>query len=279
VAEVICNATQPLDVLAQPVISTLQRHNPAIVDRFLDEFAEAVRSLQKFLKVPTHSHGELLVLAQDFVDRYKHDSLADIALMLKRGRLGHYKISYRVINAEVLHTWMGTYLEEKAEAYQRKHRQKNEQKTGFEHTTLSPENQKLLHDLRNKINKANKKPQTQAKKEAERMSFEKWAATQTELANTATELELLQLAAHLNYTFSHSELLDDTTKALITHTNEQIQQRLSRCTPAQLLQKMEEAQEPVPHPTNNLQQKLHIYRTIQRQLTIKAIEQNLNNRI
>ena len=277
--EIVTLANSPADLQPTAILREIARVNPQQISAYSMQISEAIRQIQILYQVPQHTPDLISVMANDFLERYEYESQIDIMMMLKMARKGSFGKTFARINPETLHGWMAEYLEMKIQAKEKKHLDTKKEKTGYEHTSLSPENQKLLQDMRNKINKNGKKPQTEAKKAAERMSFEKWAAEQTELATTATELELLQLATYLDYNFSHAELVDDSTKALINHVDEQIQQRFSRCTPAQLLEKLEAANEPVPEPTKQLQRKLHIYRTIQRQLTIKAIETNLENRL
>ena len=282
VASIISKVTDVAEVLDQPLIRSLQRKAPQVVARFLKEFANTVAAMQEIEQVPKHTRPQLMLIASDFVEKYQHESLADIMLMLKMARRGDFGKTFARINPETLHKWMDEYLEQKIQAKERRHhdtKTNKTQRTGYEHTDLTPENQKILADIRLRINKNNPKAKTHATKTKERQSFEQWAATQTELATTATELELLQLATYLDYNYAGAELLDHTTKTLIAHVNEQIQIRLNRCNPAQLLAKLEEAQEPVPHPTKELQKKMHLYREIQRKITIAAIEENLNNRI
>lgn len=64
------------------------------------------------------------VLSEDVLDKYKYDSLEDIAECLKKGRQGFYGTSYNKLTMIVITEWMNKHLEDKANARERHIKQK-----------------------------------------------------------------------------------------------------------------------------------------------------------
>lgn len=53
------------------------------------------------------------ILAEDLIDKYKYDSIEDIAECLKKGRQGYYGTSYNKLTMIVITDWMHKFLYEK----------------------------------------------------------------------------------------------------------------------------------------------------------------------
>jgi hypothetical protein len=53
------------------------------------------------------------ILAEDLIEKYKHDSIEDIAECLKKGRQGYYGTSYNKLTMIVITDWMHKFLSEK----------------------------------------------------------------------------------------------------------------------------------------------------------------------
>lgn len=60
------------------------------------------------------SDDQMVLLCQDIVDVYQHDSIEDVLLALKHGRQGKYGKVYGRLNMIVVGEWMARHLEEKA---------------------------------------------------------------------------------------------------------------------------------------------------------------------
>lgn len=56
------------------------------------------------------------ILTEDLIEKYKHESIEDIQICLKRGRQGFFGTTYGKINMIVISEWMTKHLEEKAMA-------------------------------------------------------------------------------------------------------------------------------------------------------------------
>lgn len=62
----------------------------------------------------TYEPNFIETLAEDVIDKFKYESLEDIAECLKKGRQGDYGTSYNKLTMIVISDWMAKHLEDKA---------------------------------------------------------------------------------------------------------------------------------------------------------------------
>jgi len=113
--------------------------------------AEVTRNLAGFNVKENMSTEQIEMFCEDFISEYKYESIADLKIMFKKARLGHYGKTYAYIDSSQVMEWFGQYLNDKAEAREREHKRiKN-----LPPETLANMIQKDNHleNLKNEINK------------------------------------------------------------------------------------------------------------------------------
>jgi hypothetical protein len=84
-----------------------------------------LKSIIDTLKVahkPTEE-SEIFILASDFMEQYKYETLEDFVLCFKKARKNCFGENYHRIDSTILFQWMGKHLEEKAIALEKIHHQ------------------------------------------------------------------------------------------------------------------------------------------------------------
>ena len=82
---------------------------------------EVLKGLSAFNVKNNMSDLQVEIFIDDFMDMYKHESLADLKLCLKNARLGVYGTHYNSIDQLTIMNWFKQYLAEKADARQKRH--------------------------------------------------------------------------------------------------------------------------------------------------------------
>ena len=91
---------------------------------------------------------QIELFAEDFLDVYQYESIADLKVCLKHARLGQYGSHYQSIDNLTIQTWFKLYLDEKAEARELRHQEKkNQEINGLQYVT--PEQ---LNEIKNRLN-------------------------------------------------------------------------------------------------------------------------------
>ena len=95
----------------------------------LELVREIIRVVEFFLKVTGKEMEDfqIQILAGDLYEKFKHDTLEDVILMLKMARQGDFGKVYKLDNFEVM-DWANRYLEKKSEERERILRSKKEPK-------------------------------------------------------------------------------------------------------------------------------------------------------
>ena len=111
----------------------------------LELVREIIRVVEFFLKVTGKEMEDFQVqiLAGDLYEKFKHDTLEDVILMLKMARQGDFGKVYKLDNFEVM-DWANRYLEKKSEERERILRSKKEPKNENEDPQKG---EKYFHEL------------------------------------------------------------------------------------------------------------------------------------
>lgn len=85
------------------------------------------------------SEDQTLELAYMMADRYPYETVEDFVLMFNRAKSGKYGEMYNRLDGLVIFSWMGKYLEEKAEAREKLHQRQKYSDHGVDFTKMISE--------------------------------------------------------------------------------------------------------------------------------------------
>mgnify|MGYP006908278177 FL=1 len=104
----------------------------------LDELRKGVNA---FNVKQNMNEDQIEMFIGDFLEDYKHESIADLKICLKNARAGKYGSHYNSIDQLTVMGWFKQYLEEKAIAREQRH--KNQEKFTFPKEMVNPIKQAL----------------------------------------------------------------------------------------------------------------------------------------
>lgn len=157
---------------------------------------------------------QAIQVATLFIDEYGTDSLEDLALCLKRAKVGRYGTDYNRLDGQTIFLWFKQYLEEK---WDEKENQIQQQKHSHD-VEFAPELTDMIKTMLNEKKADAKVPRQQQSREEYLKELKKWVAyastvdlytmreqyTDAEKANTKPqhEMELQIINEAIDY---HSE--------------------------------------------------------------------------
>lgn len=103
------------DAIAAPTMAMVVReHGAGAVGVAMSAIMQA--GMEYFAPGRRMSAGQMMLFAEDLLDRYKHESLADVALFMRNCALSKYDDGefYNSVDVPRLNKWWKRYLEEKA---------------------------------------------------------------------------------------------------------------------------------------------------------------------
>ena len=103
------------DAIAAPTMAMVVReHGAGAVGVAMSAIMQA--GMEYFAPGRRMSAGQMMLFAEDLLDRYKHESLADVALFMRNCALSKYDDGefYNAVDVPRLNKWWKRYLEEKA---------------------------------------------------------------------------------------------------------------------------------------------------------------------
>lgn len=103
------------DAIAAPTMAMVVReHGAGAVGVAMSAIMQA--GMEYFAHGRRMSAGQMMLFAEDLLDRYKHESLADVALFMRNCALSKYDDGefYNSVDVPRLNKWWKRYLEEKA---------------------------------------------------------------------------------------------------------------------------------------------------------------------
>lgn len=103
------------DAIAAPTMAMVVReHGAGAVGVAMSAIMQA--GMEYFAPGRRMSAGQMMLFAEDLLDRYKHESLADVALFMRNCALSKYDEGefYNSVDVPRLNKWWKRYLEEKA---------------------------------------------------------------------------------------------------------------------------------------------------------------------
>ena len=143
----LSNATTPETALNYPTILN-QITEKGLAHVYAELIAVLSRGLQAFNVKQPMTPTQIELFAEDFLDVYQYESIADLKVCLKHARLGQYGSHYQSIDNLTLQTWFKLYLDEKAQARELRHQEKkNQEINGLQYAT--PEQ---LTEIKNRLN-------------------------------------------------------------------------------------------------------------------------------
>jgi hypothetical protein len=143
----LSNATTPETALNYPTILN-QIKDKGLAHVYAELIAVLTRGLQAFNVKQPMTPTQIELFAEDFLDVYVYESIADLKVCLKHARLGQYGSHYQSIDNLTLQTWFKLYLDEKAQERElRHHEKKNQDINGLQYAT--PEQ---LTEIKNRLN-------------------------------------------------------------------------------------------------------------------------------
>lgn len=143
----LSNATTPKKALDFPNILDQVRTN-GLAYVYAEIVAVISRGLEAFNVKQPMTPKQIEIFAEDFLEVYQYESIADLKVCLKHARLGYYGSHYQSIDSLTLQTWFKKYLDEKAEAREQRHQEvKNVTSTALNFAT--PEQ---LKEIKSRIN-------------------------------------------------------------------------------------------------------------------------------
>lgn len=111
--------------IAAPTIATLEKEvGPRVLIKVVSFLIKSIIDSFKVTNKPT-TQDEITVIASDFIDQFKHESLEDFVLCFRKARRGVFNETFHRIDELVLFQWMQRHLEEKAEALEKIHHKRN----------------------------------------------------------------------------------------------------------------------------------------------------------
>jgi hypothetical protein len=143
----LSNATTPKTALNFPtILDQVTSHGLAHV--IAELIAVLSRGLQAFNVKQPMTPAQIEMFAEDFLDVYAYESIADLKVCLKHARLGYYGSHYQSIDSLTLQSWFKKYLDEKAEARELRHQElKTQDINGLQYAT--PEQ---LNEIKSRLN-------------------------------------------------------------------------------------------------------------------------------
>lgn len=146
------------------------------------------------------NEDQMIQLAVDLRERFRCDSLEDVALFLKKAREGAYGDFYRLDSAVIMR-WVDAYMEEKMEAFHRerinqeniKKRQENDAVSAYRRDEKTEHRLQELQDRLKKISE----PQRREVRNTPLFNYQSWLE---ELPENAKKMSMKELETMLKNT-------------------------------------------------------------------------------
>lgn len=91
--------------------------------------------------------AQIEMFIEDFIDDYSYESVADLKICLKNARKGMYGNHYQSIDGLTVMNWFKQYLDEKAQARSKRHRQEVKK----EFAVIKDVNPKIIEALKDAV--------------------------------------------------------------------------------------------------------------------------------